>query len=147
MLFSSNILGEFSQFTYLYMTTWMDQYMDGLLNKLRCWNPFYQGMENVRQVDMKHSHTYLQLLKPIPVSEPLGCIWLCITSWPDLLPSGQAKLPFMVWSASFRNMLCYCYWLEYLLDYCWTIFYQMLYPRLVCTGSSGPIVSLLVTEI
>lgn len=36
MLFSSDILGEFSQFTYLYMTTWMDQYMDGLLNKLRC---------------------------------------------------------------------------------------------------------------
>lgn len=43
MLFSSSILGEFSQlpwFTYLYMTTWMDQFMDGLLNKLRGWNPF-----------------------------------------------------------------------------------------------------------
>ena len=37
----------------------VDQFMDGLLNKLRCWNPFYQGMENVRQVDMNHSHTYL----------------------------------------------------------------------------------------
>lgn len=43
MLFSSSILGEFSQlpwFTYLYMTAWMDQFMDGLLNKLRCWNRF-----------------------------------------------------------------------------------------------------------
>lgn len=43
MLFSSSILGEFSQlpwFTYLYMTTWMDQFMDGLLNKLRGQNPF-----------------------------------------------------------------------------------------------------------
>lgn len=45
MLFSSNILGESSQFTYLYMTTWMDQFVDGLLNKLRCWNPFHRGME------------------------------------------------------------------------------------------------------
>lgn len=43
--------------------------------------------------------------------------------------------------------VCCCHWLEYLLDDCWTIFYQIFYPRLVCTGSAGPIVSLLVTEV
>lgn len=72
-----------------------------------------------------------------PASEPLGCIWLRITSWPDLLPLGQAKLPLMVWSASFINMLCYCYWLEYLLDYCWTIFYQSFTPGLFVLGALG----------
>lgn len=140
-----NFLSFHGLHIYIILPGWSSPWLDFLISS-NIWYPFLFRTENVWLTDKNHFHTF-KFLKPIAAWGPLGFIWLYITGWSSWLSSGQVKLPFIVWSASCRHMPCCCCWLECLLDYCWTIFYQIFYPRLVCTGSSEPIVSLILTEI
>lgn len=100
----------------------MERFTDGLFDNCKYLIPFLLQNGECKADRWEPLPHLFQFLKPIAASEPLRCTWLCITGWPGWLPSGQVKLPFTVWSASFRHILCCCCWLEYLLEYRWTLF-------------------------
>lgn len=129
-------------FIYDYL---MEQSTNGLLLSVNIWYHFFYRMENVRLTDENLSHTYFNSWKPTAAS----AIALYLAVYFRLarltaIRSGENCLYSLICQPVTYAMSC-C-WLEYLLDYCWNYFLSNILSQLVCPGSSGPIVSLLVTK-